>query len=86
MFDEYDHSESFNETFPEREPRTPDLTECPTHGETEVLSYGRTGGSDPYAIERAACGCNLVCYGPGEPMTIIGRRSTPLASYPEVQR
>jgi hypothetical protein len=72
--DYHELNEAFAETFPVREESNPDMTECPKHGEVEVTGYGRTGGSDPYAIEYAACGCNLVCYGPGEPMTIIGGR------------
>lgn len=73
--DTFELNETFNETFPVREEVNPDMTECPIHGEVEVTGYGRTLGSDPYAIEHAACGHDLVCYGPGDPMTIIGGRN-----------
>lgn len=73
--DTFELKETFNEVFREHEERNPDMTECPNHGEVDVTGYGRTGGSDPYAIEYAACGCNLVCYGLGEGMTVIGGRN-----------
>lgn len=49
-----------------------DMTTCPEHGWQDVVGYESTGGPDPYAIDRLACGHRVMCYGPGEPNVIVG--------------
>jgi hypothetical protein len=44
---------------------------CPRHGEQTVTGQSSTRGGDPYAIDHLACGCRVVCYGPGEPSVIL---------------
>lgn len=52
---------------------------CPTHGRENVTGTRSTGGPDPYGVDELACGCDVVCYGPGEPNVVIratGKRRT----------
>lgn len=48
-----------------------EFLECPIHGRREVVDWTRTGGADPYRVEILACGCGVVCYGPGEPYVVF---------------
>ena len=50
----------------------PEMTDCPAHGDQVVIGEGETPGPDPYSILHLACGCSVICMGPGEPNTIIG--------------
>jgi hypothetical protein len=52
------------------EPEIPTNT-CPNHGEQIITGRTATKGADPYAVDRLACGCAVVCMGPGEPNELI---------------
>jgi hypothetical protein len=53
-----------------------ELTDCPDHGKQRVTGEGTTRGPDPYTILHAACGCSLICMGPGDDNTIISRKGS----------
>jgi hypothetical protein len=55
--------------FPDEE-----TAECPEHGGQRVIGHGVTRGSDPYGIDELDCGCDVICFGPGEPNTVINQR------------
>lgn len=50
-----------------------ELIACPTpgHGKHRVIGQGTTKGPDPYSIEKLACGCEVACFGPGEPYVAL---------------
>lgn len=53
------------------EESTHDDDECPEHGRQEIVDYGSTGGPDPYAVQKLACGHAVACFGPGESNIIL---------------
>jgi len=45
--------------------------ECPEHGEQRVTGSRASAGSDPYNINKLACGHEVICMGPGESNYIV---------------
>jgi len=51
-----------------------ELDTCPIHGVQAIVDHGSTGGPDPYAISKLACGDAVMCLGPGDPNIITSFR------------